>query len=291
MARQGDPEGTAGDPGERRDRGRREIGPRRRPEGVSGAALRCGARGGSGESPRGRRARKAAGGRAGAELPGTCWHRRAGDVQPRVRARRGAPSAGERRGRQAPRPHVAGGGGRGPPPGGWWAVRGPGSGPALRGRASRRPRRALPEPRRGPAPRRRRRFASLLFPSLPPRREAPGVAALTLARPPPAARRGAARLPRPGFPPLRLAWPRGGGAVAGRSRRSPALPAAAVAGSLPAGRGRGRPRGELGERSARGIARAAERAPITLCSHAPAPGRASVGAGQWAPARCGAGSQ
>lgn len=79
MARQGDPEGTAGDPGERRDRGRREIGPRRRPEGVSGAALRCGARGGSGESPRGRRARKAAGGRArscrepvGTAGPATC---------------------------------------------------------------------------------------------------------------------------------------------------------------------------------------------------------------------------
>lgn len=288
MARQGDPEGTAGDPGERRDRGRREIGPRRRPEGVSGAALRCGARGGSGESPRGRRARKAAGGRARScrEPVGTAGPATCSPVCVRAVARpaRGSAVGGRLRGRM------------------WQA----GAGEARRqeggGRCGVREagRRCGEEPAAAPAGRCRSRAAgpllggdaaSLLFPSLPPRREAPGVAALTLARPPPAARRGAARVPRPGFPPLRLAWPRGGGAVAGRSRRSPALPAAAVAGSLPAGRGRGRPRGELGERSARGIARAAERAPITLCSHAPAPGRASVGAGQWAPARCGAGSQ
>lgn len=112
---------------------------------------------------------------------------------------------GERRRRQAARLHVPGGGwGERREAGGGIPARrrGPGSGPAHPPPTHTLSRRALAEPRRGP---RSPRGTPLGFASLPPRREAPGAAALTLARPPPAVRRGAARLPQP-RPRWRRQW-------------------------------------------------------------------------------------
>lgn len=97
VARQGDAEGTAGGSGrsgrEERPRVAEQAGDRTEAAAGRGEPRRgdrgCGVRrksrgaparrGGRGETLRGARAGKAA---AGRELLGTCWHRRAGDVQP-----------------------------------------------------------------------------------------------------------------------------------------------------------------------------------------------------------------
>lgn len=239
----GNPRVRLGASYDRRDRGQ-EIGLGRRLEGLSRGGglelLECAV----GEPPAwgalrgaGRRGNPREGGKEGGKPPRTCWQRRSGAVQPLL------PQCTTGCGHWHRQLHVPGGsdegGGesRGDPGAtrGGRAARRQGSGAALREEPAAAPVTRFPQGRR--------------FASLPPRREASGVAALTPARPPPAVTAPPARAPSP---------------------RPPSQPAAA------ARRRRGRRAGNWGKGR-----RAA--APDHALFRCPAPGRALLGPGQSAP--------